>query len=133
MQGEGKFLVIVVGMYSCEGRIRRILESQAETTPLQEKLEGLAGNIGKFGLISAILILVILLIRFAVIRIEENSFAKENWNELVDYLLIAITVIVVAVPEGLPLSVVISLAYSVKKMLKDQNLVRRLHVYFNLC
>lgn len=43
-----------------------------------------------------------------------------------------ITVIVVAIPEGLPLSVVISLAYSVKKMLKDQNLVRRLHVCFFL-
>lgn len=131
LQGEGKFLVLVVGPNSCEGRILSILETEAETTPLQEKLEALAGNIGKFGLISAVLIFVVLCIRFAVIRIQENDFSEENWNELIDYLLIAITVIVVAIPEGLPLSVVISLAYSVKRMLKDKNLVRRLHVFIN--
>lgn len=128
LQGEGKFLVLVVGPNSCEGRILSILESESETTPLQEKLESLAGNIGKFGLISAILIFVVLLIRFAIMRIQENDFKEENWNELIDFLLISITVIVVAIPEGLPLSVVISLAYSVKRMLKDKNLVRRLHV-----
>lgn len=128
LQGEGKFMVIVVGPNSCEGRILSILESEEEATPLQEKLEGLAGNIGKFGLISAILILVVLCIRFAVIRIQKNDFERENWNELISYVLIAITVVVVAIPEGLPLSVVISLAYSVKKMLKDNNLVRTLQV-----
>ena len=130
LQGEGKFMVIVVGPNSCEGRIQSILETEIESTPLQEKLEGLARNIGKFGLIAAIMILLVLCIRFAVIRIQENSFDKKNWNELIDYVLIAITVIVVAIPEGLPLSVVISLAFSVKKMLKDNNLVRRLHVKF---
>ena len=129
LQGEGKFMVIVVGPNSCEGRIQSKLETEIESTPLQEKLEGLARNIGKFGLISAVLILVVLCIRFTVIRIEQNNWERENWNELVSYLLLAITVIVVAIPEGLPLSVVISLAYSVKKMLKDKNLVRRLHVY----
>ena len=128
LQGEGKFMVIVVGANSCEGRILSILESEDEATPLQEKLEGLAGNIGKFGLISAILILLVLCIRFAVIRIQQNDFQRENWNELISYVLIAITVVVVAIPEGLPLSVVISLAYSVKKMLKDNNLVRTLQV-----
>ena len=128
LQGEGKFMVIVVGENSCEGRILSILETENEATPLQEKLEGLAGNIGKFGLISAILILVVLLIRFAVIRIQDNYFYSSDVSELISYLLIAITVVVVAIPEGLPLSVVISLAFSVKKMLKDNNLVRTLQV-----
>ena len=47
-------------------------------------------------------------------------------KKLLDYLLIAITVVVVAIPEGLPLSVTLSLAFSVKRMLKDQNLVRKM-------
>jgi magnesium-transporting ATPase (P-type) len=46
--------------------------------------------------------------------------------KILDYFIIAITVIVVAIPEGLPLSVTLSLAFSVKKMLDDQNLVRRM-------
>jgi len=50
----------------------------------------------------------------------------DTLNELIDYLIIAITVIVVAVPEGLPLAVAISLAYSVMKMKEEQNLVRKL-------
>jgi P-type E1-E2 ATPase len=44
----------------------------------------------------------------------------------VNYILIAVTVVVVAIPEGLPLAVTLSLAYSVKKMLMDQNLVREM-------
>ena len=47
-------------------------------------------------------------------------------GKLLDYLLIAITVVVLAIPEGLPLSVTLSLAFSVKRMLKDQNLVRKM-------
>jgi P-type E1-E2 ATPase len=50
----------------------------------------------------------------------------DTLNELIGYLIIAITVIVVAVPEGLPLAVTISLAYSVMKMKEEKNLVRKL-------
>jgi len=46
--------------------------------------------------------------------------------EILDFFIIGITVVVVAIPEGLPLAVTLSLAFSVKKMLKDQNLVRKL-------
>jgi Ca2+ transporting ATPase len=67
------------------------------------------------------------LFRFAIERIQENKWDhKDNWLEVVDFVIIGITVIVVAIPEGLPLSVTLSLAYSVKKMLADQNLVRKL-------
>lgn len=60
-------------------------------------------------------------------------FVKQNWQEdkklfikWVDYFILAITIIVVAVPEGLPLAVTISLAYSMKQMIKDHCLVRKL-------
>ena len=65
--------------------------------------------------------------RFSIERIKENKWDHgKNWLEIVDFIIIGITVIVVAIPEGLPLSVTLSLAYSVKKMLADQNLVRKL-------
>jgi magnesium-transporting ATPase (P-type) len=57
---------------------------------------------------------------------ELNMTTNPLWGELLNTVIIAITVIVVAIPEGLPLAVMISLAYSVQKMLQDQNFVKRL-------
>jgi len=57
---------------------------------------------------------------------HEPIFSIDSLNSLISFLIIGITVIVVAVPEGLPLAVTISLAYSVMKMKDEQNLVRRL-------
>ena len=94
---------------------------------MQEKLEKIAKDIGKFGLISSILIFIVLFIRFLIERI---FFIDWNWSNdirvVLKYCIICITVVVVAIPEGLPLSVTLSLAFSVKKMLKDHNLVRKL-------
>jgi Ca2+ transporting ATPase len=73
---------------------------------------------------------VILSIKFAIeeFAIEGRSWdASTDFSRLLHFGIIGITVLVVAVPEGLPLAVTISLAYSVKKMLKDNNLVRHLH------
>lgn len=58
--------------------------------------------------------------------IEEKPWESKYASELVRHLIIGVTVLVVAVPEGLPLAVTLSLAYSVKKMMKDNNLVRHL-------
>ncbi len=67
-------MVMVVGDQSCLGKIRALLEQEeAQATPLQMKLEKIAEDIGKFGLISAVVILVILLIRFAI----EKGISRE--------------------------------------------------------
>jgi magnesium-transporting ATPase (P-type) len=69
LTGEGKMIVLAVGSASCIGKIRALLEKdEPEPTPLQQKLEKLATDIGKFGLYSALLIIVVLLIRFAIIK-----------------------------------------------------------------
>jgi len=69
----------------------------------------------------------VLLIRFAVERGIENKWDNsKHWGLMLNYLIIGITVVVVAIPEGLPLAVTLSLAYSVRKMLIDNNLVRKL-------
>lgn len=128
LAGEGKMIVMVVGDQSCIGKIKSLLvESEPSPTPLQMKLEKLSQDIGKFGLYSAIIIVVVMLIRFAI----EKGLSKE-WNtsvdvpEILNFFILGITVIVVAIPEGLPLSVTLSLAFSVKKMLLDNNLVRKM-------
>ncbi|XP_049805756.1 plasma membrane calcium-transporting ATPase 2 isoform X1 [Schistocerca nitens] len=99
-----------------------------EKSVLQAKLTKLAIQIGYAGSSIAALTVVILVVQFCV---KTFVFEKETWktsyaNELVRHLIIGVTVLVVAVPEGLPLAVTLSLAYSVKKMMKDNNLVRHL-------
>lgn len=128
LTGEGKMIIIVVGDSSCVGKISALLrQNDPEETPLQSKLTKIATDIGKAGLYASIGILLILLIRFAIERIIQNRFDSSiHVPELVHFLILAITVVVVAVPEGLPLAVTLSLAYSVKKMLNDQNLVRKM-------
>lgn len=127
LTGEGRFLVIVVGDSSSVGKIQALLSQDSEVTPLQGKLEKIATDIGKFGMVSSIITFLVLLIRFLADRGRNGDWSdKEKYVELVHYFILAVTVVVLAIPEGLPLAVTLSLAYSVKKMLKDQNLVRRI-------
>lgn len=83
-------------------------------TPLQMKLEAIAEDIGKFGLISAIIIVIVLIIRFGIERGLNKDWENKHLGELLNYFIIGITVVVVAIPEGLPLAVTLSLAYSTK-------------------
>ncbi|XP_056395719.1 plasma membrane calcium-transporting ATPase 3 isoform X4 [Hyla sarda] len=103
-----------------------------EKSVLQGKLTKLAVQIGKAGLVMSA-ITVIILVLFFVIQtfvVEGKVWLSECTPVYVQYFvkffIIGVTVLVVAVPEGLPLAVTISLAYSVKKMMKDNNLVRHL-------
>ncbi|KAL7402355.1 hypothetical protein ABVT39_013774 [Epinephelus coioides] len=103
-----------------------------EKSVLQGKLTKLAVQIGKAGLFMSTLTVIILITRFLIdtFWIQGVPFTNECLpiyvQFLVKFFIIGVTVLVVAVPEGLPLAVTISLAYSVKKMMKDNNLVRHL-------
>uniref|UniRef100_A0A0N4Z4H1 Calcium-transporting ATPase n=1 Tax=Parastrongyloides trichosuri TaxID=131310 RepID=A0A0N4Z4H1_PARTI len=99
-----------------------------ERSVLQAKLTRLAFQIGYFGTIVAIFTVLVLFIRFCIDNyiISEKQFDIDDIQSFVSFLIIGVTVLVVAVPEGLPLAVTLSLAYSVKKMMKDNNLVRHL-------
>jgi Ca2+ transporting ATPase len=136
-------LCIMVGPNSAIGQIMSTLNVEQEATPLQEKLEVIATDIGKIGTYAAVLTVNVLYLRFFVERFltrEFNLFGQpapcydkfcegflgiyvQAW---LSYLIIGVTIIVVAIPEGLPLAVMISLSYSVKKMLIDKNFVKRL-------
>ncbi|KAJ8007235.1 hypothetical protein DPEC_G00115420 [Dallia pectoralis] len=108
------------------------LKEKKEKSVLQGKLTKLAVQIGKAGLVMSAITVIILVVLFVV-----DTFWVQNlpWDPecapiyvqfFVKFFIIGVTVLVVAVPEGLPLAVTISLAYSVKKMMKDNNLVRHL-------
>ncbi|XP_034836743.1 plasma membrane calcium-transporting ATPase 2 [Maniola hyperantus] len=99
-----------------------------EKSVLQAKLTKLAIQIGYAGSTIAVLTVIILVVQFCVrtFVLEPNVWKATYINNLVKHLIIGVTVLVVAVPEGLPLAVTLSLAYSVKKMMKDNNLVRHL-------
>lgn len=100
LSGEGKMIVIVVGDFSCLGKIRLILmQKEPDATPLQMKLEMLASDIGKFGLISAVLVFLILMARLAAECIIEGKWDNSTrWVEVVQHFILAITVVVVAIP-----------------------------------
>lgn len=105
------------------------LNVEEEETPLQAKLETIANEIGKIGVYVALLTFIAMTINLIVTTLykgEQSLVSMNTLSSLVDFLIVSITVIVVAVPEGLPLAVTISLAFSVMKMKKENNLVRKL-------
>ncbi len=113
-----------------EKKTKGRLETTESGSVLQRKLNKLAIQIGYGGTIAALVCFVILFLKFVI---EEFGIRMRAWDttsdfsEILHFIIISITVLVVAVPEGLPLAVTISLAFSVKKMLNDNNLVRHLH------
>jgi magnesium-transporting ATPase (P-type) len=105
-----------------QGRIRKATAQEAKETPLQEKLEDMVKKIGYFGMGVAVLTVIALMIKLAAGVEEAKAMGTGKW--ILEAFIIAITIIVVAISEGLPLAVTISLAYSTMKMMRDNNLVR---------
>eukprot|EP00027_Filamoeba_sp_ATCC50430_P004623 CAMPEP_0168558174 /NCGR_PEP_ID=MMETSP0413-20121227/9825_1 /TAXON_ID=136452 /ORGANISM="Filamoeba nolandi, Strain NC-AS-23-1" /LENGTH=976 /DNA_ID=CAMNT_0008589269 /DNA_START=36 /DNA_END=2966 /DNA_ORIENTATION=- len=127
MEGRGKMITVAIGPNSQWGKIKALIVKDSQATPLQEHLEELAETIGKMGLVAAGFTFISLVIQwFSHLQSSGHEFQLSDLAELVEFLITAITIVVVAVPEGLPLAVTISLAYSMFKMMKDNNLVRHL-------
>ncbi|TVU50798.1 hypothetical protein EJB05_02188 [Eragrostis curvula] len=128
--GSAKMLVTAVGMRTEWGRLMSTLsEGGEDETPLQVKLNGVATIIGKIGLVFATLTFVVLMVRFVVEKCLTVGLFKWYSTDaltIVNYFATAVTIIVVAVPEGLPLAVTLSLAFAMKQLMKDKALVRHL-------
>lgn len=128
--GSGKMLVTTVGMRTEWGKLMEtLIEGGEDETPLQVKLNGVATLIGKIGLGFAVVTFLVLTVRFLVEKALKNEIT--DWSStdamtLLNYFAIAVTIIVVAVPEGLPLAVTLSLAFAMKKLMNDKALVRHL-------
>ncbi|XP_042396199.1 calcium-transporting ATPase 5, plasma membrane-type-like isoform X1 [Zingiber officinale] len=135
--GYGNMLVTAVGMNTEWGILMAsISEDNGEETPLQVRLNGLATFIGIVGLTVAGIVLVVLFVRYftgntkdpdgTVQFVKGQTSTKAAVNGAIKLFTVAVTIVVVAVPEGLPLAVTLTLAYSMRKMMTDKALVRRL-------
>ena len=126
LEGVGTYLVTSVGVNSSFGKVMVGLQTENEDTPLQAKLANMANWIGYLGSAAAGLLFFILLIRFLAGLPGNTKTPALKGSQFLDILIVAITIIVVAVPEGLPVAVTLALSFATKKMLKENNLVRHL-------
>lgn len=126
LEGVGTYLVTSVGVNSSFGKVMMGLQTENEDTPLQVKLANMANWIGYLGTAAAGFLFFILLIRFLAGLSGNPKSPAMKGSEFLDILIVAITIIVVAVPEGLPVAVTLALSFATKKMLKENNLVRHL-------
>jgi len=116
---ESRGLVIGIGTHSQWGKIKANLVTEAVNTPLQDRLEEMTTFIGKIGVVAAIGTFIAMVV---------NIWARDNGENVlqgfITAFILSVTIVVVAIPEGLPLAVTISLAYSTKKMYADQCFIR---------
>lgn len=120
----GTYVSTSVGVNSSFGKIMMSVRTDIESTPLQKKLEKLAIAIAKLGGTASALMFFILLFRFLGKLPHDHQTADERASTFVDMLVVAIAIVAVAVPEGLPLAVTLALAFATTQMLKENNLVR---------
>jgi len=116
---ESRAIAIGIGKSSQWGKIKANLVTEAVNTPLQDKLEDMTEMIGYIGIICAIGTFIVL-----IISIWTRDNGENIPKGVIQAFIIAVTIVVVAIPEGLPLAVTIALAYSTKKMYKDACFIR---------
>lgn len=127
VQGQGTALVCCVGTNSRSGMAEEKLQTEEDQTPLQQKLDAIASQLAKVGFYFFLLALVLGLGRTVYDRtIGEKKWDGRTLQDLIYVFITAVTVIVIAIPEGLPLAVTISFAFSVMKMKRENNWVRKL-------
>lgn len=128
MEGHGVMRVIAIGDHTEQGKVFEAVQiDNSVKTPLDEQLDGLGRLVVKLSYcVGAGIIIGRILMYFL-----SPSYVQFEWLPFIAYLLqtlmIAVTLVVVSVPEGLPMAVTLSLAYSMRRMLKTNNLVRKMH------
>lgn len=123
-EGTGVFLVTAVGVNSSYGRTMMSMHTEQEDTPLQKKLNVLADWIAKFGGGAALVLFVVLFIKFLAELPGSTATPDQKGQTFLRLFITSVTVVVVAVPEGLPLAVTLALAFATTRMMRDNNLVR---------
>ncbi|AKL95890.1 calcium-translocating P-type ATpase type IIB [Clostridium aceticum] len=134
VSGEGILKVEVVGDKTFYGNLAQEMQVDDRESPLKVKLGALAEGISKFGYIGGVFIAISFMFKKIVIDngfdMGEISLYLSNWqnpvNDLVTAVILAIVIIVVAVPEGLPMMIAMVLSLNMRKLLKDNILVRKL-------
>lgn len=132
MEGHGIFRVLAVGDATEQGKVFEATQiDDSVKTPLNEQLDGLSAWITKLSYGFAALIIIGRIAGYLISNGTDCFGSMEQIAPFIAYvlqtLMIAVTLVVVAVPEGLPMAVTLSLAYSMRRMLRTNNLVRKMH------
>ena len=149
IEGNGKAVIVCVGEKSTKGKIQRMVDNSKEEkiTPLQEKLDYLAKNIGIFAFSAGIISFLCLCSRLGFIyysdcrqykiKINESHHHKHSIHivhpkhylisRILENIMIASVVITVSLPEGLPMAIALTLAFSLKRLMDKNNFVRKMH------
>ena len=129
MNGRGEFVVTAVGDATEIGKVaQKSTEQTSVKTPLYVQLDKLASMISKVGSVVSVAAFVIFLVHDILTNPAWGGKDYFYLAEIVlDYFMMAVTLIVMAVPEGLPMAITLSLALNMRRMLKSNNLVRKLH------
>ncbi len=133
LDGHGAFVVDKIGDDTEIGRVAELTNEKSEIeTPLKQQLTKLAKLIGKIGFTISAAVFVIFTARDLYFFFQTQNLI--GWDQylkvfeiILKYFMVAVTLLVVAVPEGLPMSVTLSLALNMKRMLRTNNLVRKMH------
>ena len=128
MEGHGIMRVIAIGDHTEQGKVFEAVQiDNSVKTPLDEQLDGLGRLVAKLSYCVGSGIIIGRILMYFL----SPSYEQFEWLPFIAYLLqtlmIAVTLVVVSVPEGLPMAVTLSLAYSMRRMLKTNNLVRKMH------
>ena len=123
LDGIGTFLVTATRPKPIHGRTLISLHDEPQTSPLQEKLNLLAGYIAKLGLAAGFLLFIVLFVKFFFFNLKDMQGQGEKGQALPKIFIVSVIIVVVAVPEGLPLAVTLALAFATMRMFKDNNLV----------
>lgn len=129
LSGLGKAVVTAVGTNSIYGKTMMSLKTEPESTPLQQRLSELTDHISVYGCFAALLLFIVLLIRYLLYVLSPNGRfhdlpPAEKANTFVNIFITSVAVIAVAIPEGLPLAVTLALSFATTRMTADGNLVR---------
>lgn len=128
LEGHGLLRVTAVGDATEHGRVfTQVQIDSGIRTPLNEQLDRLGTLISRASYAFADLIVVGRIVMWTLLSPSADLFSVAFLTYFLQSIMMAVTLIVVSVPEGLPMAVTLSLAYSMRRMLKTQNLVRRMH------
>ena len=145
VEGNAKAVVIGVGERSTKGKIQRLVDNSKDekSTPLEEKLDVLAKKIGIFAISAGVLTFLCLSLRLSFIFYSDYKYYKHKLHHdpamnlvhpktylfprILENFMITTVIITIALPEGLPMAVALTLAFSLKKLMDKNNLVRKMH------
>ena len=123
-KGEARAIVVYTGEKTQIGNIATLVQTiEQEQTPLQEKLESLGKQLGKLAVIAVVIVFVVDVGRYVLLNGTNNS---SFFKQILEMFLIAVSLAVAAIPEGLPAVVTIALAIGVQRMAKRNSIIRRL-------